>query len=358
MPAKILIVDDYAYNRLVYGDWLRELRHVEVVEAATGPRALQLAREHDFALFVVDAHMPDMDGFELASLLRQEECCEATPVILVSAEASESADAMRAYRMGAVDYLVDAPQQGEILVQKARVFLQLYRRQRKLRRNAEALRRRTADLQARLDEVSLQQDDLRAQATHDSLTQLPNRALFQDRLLAAKARAVRHRQRFALAFVDLDKFKAVNDEHGHAAGDAVIVAAAGRLARAVRATDTVARIGGDEFAVLIEGLESAAGAEYVARKIHRTLGEPLAIRSETFQGEVQLAPGASIGVAVYPDHSSETDGLGVLADMAMYEAKRLGGGVHVYTQALGEVAERKGAHLRPVQENRRRTLSH
>jgi diguanylate cyclase (GGDEF)-like protein len=327
---KILVVDDYAQNRLIYGDWLRGIKDVEVVEAADAQRALRLARDHDFAMFLVDINMPDMDGFELASLLRQETRSADTPIVFLTSEATARTYLMRGYRMGAVDFMVSAPVHGEILVQKARVFIQMFRKRQELEGIVDDVRRENQDLHVRLEEFVREQETLRQAATHDPLTRLPNRTLLRDRLLAARARSNRYRQRFALAYVDLDGFKKVNDLHGHGAGDSLIVAVSDRMAKAVRATDTVARLGGDEFALVFEGLDSPAGAQHVADKIHALLTLPVALRSEAQQREVEVQVGASIGLALFPDHASEIDDLVVQADMTMYAVKRAGGGARIF----------------------------
>jgi len=152
-------------------------------------------------------------------------------------------------------------------------------------------------------------------AHHDALTGLPNRHLFDDRVEEAYKRCLRHNEKLALLFVDLDKFKPINDTYGHAAGDLVLRVLAHRLGNTVRATDTVSRVGGDEFMVLLEELESAAEAEEVAEKIQASLLEPIG-----FEGH-ELRVGASIGVGVYPDNAPSIKALMEFADQAMYQAK-------------------------------------
>jgi diguanylate cyclase (GGDEF)-like protein len=331
---RILVVDDYGPNRTIYADALRRIPGVEVVEAGNGHAALELARQNDCAMYLLDIHMPDMDGFELASLLRQESQGEPIPIMFVTADEARERDyLLRGYRMGATDFLANATTRTEILAQKVRFFVQLYRRRQELKRDVEVVRRENQELQLRLEETVRQQEILRAQATHDALTQLPNRALFQDRLKAAVARARRARQHLALAYVDLDGFKAVNDRHGHDTGDAMLVSVANRLLKAVRETDTVARLGGDEFALLFEGLDSSAGAEYVAAKAFGALTQPLVLRSQADRHEVTVRPGASMGIAVYPDHAEDPRSLVIHADSTMYEAKRAGGGMRVFGAA-------------------------
>jgi diguanylate cyclase (GGDEF)-like protein len=159
-------------------------------------------------------------------------------------------------------------------------------------------------------------EDAIHQAFHDSLTGLPNRALFLDRLELADARARRSGAPIAVLFMDLDAFKTVNDSLGHAAGDELLVLVAGRLRRCVRPSDTAARFGGDEFAILLEDLDASNAAQLVAQRILDSLREPFEI-----SGQV-ISVGASIGIASTAQVSS--DDLLRSADLAMYRAKGLG----------------------------------
>jgi diguanylate cyclase (GGDEF)-like protein/PAS domain S-box-containing protein len=156
-------------------------------------------------------------------------------------------------------------------------------------------------------------------AEHDSLTDLPNRGLFMDRLRSGIARAKRNNQPLALLFVDLNDFKPVNDEHGHQTGDRLLRVVAQRLMAAVREVDTVARVGGDEFAVILEAISDADDAAAVAVKIAECIGEPFSIGSQT------LRIGASTGIAIYPGDGDEVSTLLQHADAQMYRAKRAAG---------------------------------
>ncbi len=156
-------------------------------------------------------------------------------------------------------------------------------------------------------------------AFHDSLTELPNRALFMDRLSNAFARYQRHYQdKFAVIFINLDRFKIVNDSLGHLAGDQLIIEVANRLKQDMRHDDSVARMGGDEFAVLLEYVQSEENVEYIAQRIQKLLQLPFNINNQ------QVYTSASIGIALpNKDYKSATDILRD-ADTAMYRAKTLG----------------------------------
>lgn len=163
------------------------------------------------------------------------------------------------------------------------------------------------------------EEQLVHRAEHDNLTDLPNRGLFMDRLRSGIARAKRNNQPLALLFVDLNDFKPVNDEHGHHTGDRLLRVVAQRLMGAVREVDTVARVGGDEFAVILEAITDADDAASVAAKISECIGEPFSIDRRT------LSIGASTGIAMYPGDGEEVSSLLQHADAEMYRAKRSGG---------------------------------
>lgn len=155
-------------------------------------------------------------------------------------------------------------------------------------------------------------------ATHDNLTNLPARALAEDRLKVALATAKRKRSMVGVLFIDLDGFKEVNDSHGHNAGDELLQAVSSRLAACVRKNDTVARIGGDEFLIILSDMSSRETIETVAKKILRRLAEPLYLK----EGIVGI--GSSIGISLFPDVSESPADLIREADKAMYSIKKSG----------------------------------
>lgn len=164
---------------------------------------------------------------------------------------------------------------------------------------------------------------LEYRATHDPLTTLPNRALFFDRLRYTLLAAQREKSSFALFIVDLDRFKEINDTHGHYVGDLVLKEVALRLQEALRESDTVARIGGDEFAVILPGADLGGGRR-AAEKILIALARPIDA------GKISLSARASIGMTLFPDHGGDLDDLIRRADEIMYAVKRSGGGYEVY----------------------------
>jgi diguanylate cyclase (GGDEF)-like protein len=160
---------------------------------------------------------------------------------------------------------------------------------------------------------------LRHIAQHDALTSLPNRKLFDERLRTALARAKRDSEMLAVLYIDIDGFKYINDTLGHGAGDRLLHEVAQRIACCVRETDTVGRMGGDEFVVLLTGIKSSTQAVLVADKIVAALRWPF----ELAEGRFSIA--ASIGIAVHPEHGSDPQYLTRQADRAMYAVKKAGG---------------------------------
>jgi diguanylate cyclase (GGDEF)-like protein len=173
-------------------------------------------------------------------------------------------------------------------------------------------------------------------AYHDSLTGLPNRRLARDRISSAIKRAARTSQGMAVLWIDLDRFKQINDQYGHPVGDAVLQKTAQRLCGRLRSSDTLARMGGDEFMVLIEGTSSREAGEAVAEDLLHVLAQPMQI------DELELAITASIGISLYPEDGQTGDSLSQHADQAMYAAKFGGSGFRSFSPEMDrEPAERR-----------------
>lgn len=191
------------------------------------------------------------------------------------------------------------------------------------------------------------EQELRYLANYDTLTSLPNRTLLSERLSRAIVRARRQGHRIAVLFLDLDRFKDINDSLGHAAGDRILRAAAARLQETVGAEHTVARLGGDEFTVVLENIDTPEDAEAVARRLMRAFETPLDFDE---RHDVSISP--SIGISLYPDHAQVPTDLLKHADTAMYQAKAAGRRTYMrYTEAMDVEIRRRAtisAALRKV----------
>lgn len=313
---RILVVDDNAAGRRAL---VRELDGIaaEIHEAASGNEALAATLEHHFAAVLLDVSMPGMDGYEVASLMHAEEQTRDVPILFLTAAFRDRDHRLRAYETGCVDYM-EKPVDPVILRAKVGVFLELERR--RIRLSALLAEREDGNQRLRAEIGERREAELMAlnQAHFDPLTGLPNRMLFLDRLDRAIRLARRARARMGLMFLDLDRFKQINDTLGHGIGDRLLAEVARRLEQGVRASDTVARLGGDEFTVICSGIHAAEDLEVVARKVLRALAAPFEIDGH------ELYATASIGITLCPEDGADTDSLLRNADTAMYRAKDAG----------------------------------
>lgn len=179
-------------------------------------------------------------------------------------------------------------------------------------------------------------DRLAFQACHDALTGLPNRALFVDRLELAIVQARRHRQPFAVIFVDLDRFKMINDTFGHLKGDVVLSQVAERLKANLRESDTLARLGGDEFIIMLPNIHGPEDAGLVANKIVEDMVKPFALDGR------EMLLSSSLGIAMFPEDGEDSETLMRHSDIAMYDVKAKGkNGFAFFTQAMNDGSSRR-----------------
>jgi diguanylate cyclase (GGDEF)-like protein/PAS domain S-box-containing protein len=174
-----------------------------------------------------------------------------------------------------------------------------------------------------INEIRQTEAALQHLATHDSLTDLPNRFLLMDRMNQMLSRAQRSGSAFAALFMDIDRFKDFNDTYGHEFGDLLLKSVAERLRENVRQSDTVARIGGDEFVIIMEWIRKPEDADTVALKVLRAVAKSFVLQRQRVKATI------SVGVSLYPDNGCDADGLLRAADYAMYLAKRGGGNRYV-----------------------------
>ena len=183
------------------------------------------------------------------------------------------------------------------------------------------------------NELKKQKDILSYQAHHDALTGLPNRVLFQDRLEQSMQSSNRKQMKTALLFIDLDHFKEINDSFGHDVGDEILKTVSNRLKDVLRDEDTVSRLGGDEFTIILGELKEVQDSSLIAKKILKVLSEPMIAKNNTFYIS------SSIGISIYPDDGISTQNLLKFADSAMYKAKAEGrNNFQYYNSTMTELA--------------------
>ncbi|MBF0181938.1 MAG: EAL domain-containing protein [Magnetococcales bacterium] len=301
--------------------------HYRIQFAIDGEEALASVADNPPDMILLDVMMPGIDGFEVCRRICLGERSRDIPVILVTALNDPEAE-IRGFAEGAVDFLskpVNPP------VVRARVGVHLA-----LKRQREALERANRRLVEENARRMQLEERLREQAEYDALTGLPNRKLFQDRLEQTILLAERNHGNFSLIFVDLDRFKWVNDTLGHDAGDQLLVEVSRRLRGVVRKSDTVARLGGDEFTVILSHILHESMAELVARKILEQLVVPFVLKGQ----EVTIS--GSVGIAIYPTDGMEAPELSKNADCAMYQAKESGrNAFRFYSQEVNQQAHRR-----------------
>lgn len=285
--AIVLVVDDDPALRLVMRHAMQHNGY-KVVEAGNGLEAIRETLRHNPDLVLMDAVMPEMDGFRATAELKSLVEYVDTPILMVTALEDEHS-VEQAFIAGACDYITK-PVNWVVLKQRVK----------------------------RLISASHADKKIRHLAYHDTLTGLPNRLLFIDRMDQAISRAIRESNRFALIFIDIDHFKMINDSMGHAAGDVLLTTVTSRLTSALRRTDTISRLGGDEFTVIVENINEPEDAGLVANSLLEALAKPILIDER----EVRIS--GSIGIALYPDDGTSFGNLLKNADAAMYRAKDLG----------------------------------
>ena len=182
------------------------------------------------------------------------------------------------------------------------------------------------EMESKNAQLSSSNDELKHAALHDSLTGLPNRILFHDRLEQAIKHSKRNNGQFGVALLDLNNFKEINDTQGHLVGDFVLKTISERITAVLRSSDTVARLGGDEFAFVLPTVDRES-PEIVAQKILDAIAEPIV------DGKLTIKTTGSLGVSLYPDHGDDNDTIVGKADAAMYVAKRSGGGMATYDES-------------------------
>ncbi len=309
-----------------------------VDSAFQGEEALEMvnkaeAEGHPYALIFMDVRMPPgWDGIETISRIWIDH--PYLEMVLCTAYSDYTWDDIVA-KLGCTDKLlflrkpfdaVAVQQMALSLVKKWNLGNQARNHVKNLEREVQQrtvqLRELLQELEEKNAALASSNDELKHTSLHDSLTGLPNRILFHDRLEQAIKLARRNDGQFAVALMDLNGFKDINDQRGHLAGDQVLTAVAKQLLSVLRGSDTVARLGGDEFAFVLP--TASESPQTVAQKILDAVALPIQLDDDT------ITVSSSIGIALYPEHDEKDDSLLEKADAAMYEAKRSGSGMKVH----------------------------
>ncbi|MBN6741742.1 GGDEF/EAL domain-containing response regulator [Acidithiobacillus ferrivorans] len=354
--ASLLIVDDKEANVLLLERMLRGAGYASVASTTVSHAVCELHRKNRYDLILLDLQMPSMDGFQVMECLKAIELDGYLPVLVITAQPEHQ---LRALQAGAKDFISKPFDLPEVLMRIRNMLeVRLLHRESKhhcrrleetvqelrtaesgLRTTKAALSKEKAALDEHVlqlqranehlvvatikahelaDQIQVARDQIDYTAQHDALTGLPNRLLLQDRLGQAIEVARRQERPLAVMFLDLDRFKYVNDSLGHAVGDQLLQSVAQRLKSGLRHSDTISRQGGDEFIVLLPNIEHAEDAALSAGKILAALTPPHRI------GEHEFHISVSIGISIYPDDGQDTEILLKSADAAMYYAKENG----------------------------------
>jgi len=316
----ILIVDDMPNNLRFLSTTLTEQGY-KVRSVTEGLMALTVAQAAKPDLILLDIMMPNIDGYEVCQRLKANEQTCDIPVIFLSA-LDEVLDKVKAFNVGGVDYITKPFQLEEVLA-RIQTHLSLRFAQKEINQlNTELeqrVRQRTAQLEQEIAERLQVQERLLHLALHDVLTGLPNRTWFMKRLEQLLQQV--HQQsgyRFAVLFLDCDRFQAVNDSLGHLVGDQLLVSISRRIELCLRPGTMLCRLGGDEFAILLQDTEKAADAIKIANNILHELAAPFQI------GDYQVFTNVSIGIAMGSDIYKQPEHILRDADTAMYRAKANG----------------------------------
>ncbi len=325
----ILIVDDTPENLRLLSKMLTKEGY-NIRKALSGQMALTAVQSVVPDLILLDIMMPNMDGYQVCEKLKADPKTAEIPVVFLSA-LSDAFDKVKAFGVGGADYITKPFQLEEVLtrvqnqltlkaakIQNQQLNAQLEER---VKERTHQLELANQELKREISERMLLQEQLLKMALYDALTGLPNRFLFMERLEQALNRAKQHPDhRFAVLFLDCDRFKVVNDSLGHFVGDELLIALARRLEASLTQTDTLARLSGDEFAILLTGIEDINCVTLVADQILKALSFPFQLKRQ------EVFINASIGITLSNLNYEQPEYLLRDADTAMYRAKTLGKG--------------------------------
>lgn len=303
MSNKILFVDDEIN---VLNSVKRNLSKMNITTSTSPFEALELLKKDTFAVIISDMRMPNMNGVEFL-----EKSCITAP------------DSVKIMLTGDSDYTTVSE-----AVNKGRIF-KFLAKPVKTEELTEAI---LSGIQ-KYNEISLLKESYKKSlhnSLHDPLTGLPNKTLLKDRLFQAVEFNNRNRKKFGIMFIDLDNFKPVNDTYGHLAGDKLLIKFSEMLTNSLRGSDTIARVGGDEFIAVINGVLEPENLISVINKIFNCIKDDIHI-----DDEISCRIGCSVGISIYPDDSRDPLKLLEYADSAMYVSKKtVGNAFTFYSQIV------------------------
>jgi len=307
--AYVLHVDDQ-FDQLQTTKLILDRPGVEVVSAVSAVEALERLHAHDFALALVDVNMPSIDGFKLAEMMRGSDHAREVPVIFITGASADPVQAFRGYETGAVDFLAK-PVHPVVLESKVGAFVSLYRQRKALRDQKDYFERLLWANQRMAAELERAHEQAVQAAFTDELTGVPNRRHILKLAASALNDPRKHSQPVCFAVLDLDHFKAVNDTHGHAGGDAVLRHFCKHTQSHLRAGQAMGRLGGEEFLLLLPGTD-LADAQTALERVRHTLEPHAGIRYTFSAGLAQARP------------SDTVDSVLERADRALYLSKERG----------------------------------
>ena len=301
---EVLIVDDDRGSRFAMSEVLRNEGY-HVIEACDGREAIICCERTTPDLVLMDAVMPEMDGFTACSMIKGFPNGKDIPVLIITA-LNDDSSISRAFSAGAIDY-ISKPVNFSVLRQRI----------------------------ARLLKASSAEKHVKQLAYRDTLTGLPNRSMFNERFNEILTKSRNSDAKVALMFLDLDRFKLINDTLGHEAGDLLLKYFADRMQGCMRKGDMVARFGGDEFTIVLDNVVSLDTVHGVVNKIQQQLSKPF-----VFMGK-EIYINTSIGITLFPDDGQEISTLLKKADMAMYRAKEKGSKYQFYEEHMESRVSRR-----------------
>ncbi|GAB4537270.1 MAG: hypothetical protein Tsb0014_25880 [Pleurocapsa sp.] len=326
----ILIIDDVIANLKLLADTLNQQGY-ETRCAKNGKTALNSIKEKIPDLILLDIKMPEMDGYEVCEKLKQELKTKHIPIIFLSAS-DDIESKIKGFQMGGVDYITKPFHLQEVLIRVQNQIalqstneeiLQLHQQLQEQIIKEQQKAKELIKINSKLEREILARQQIEQKlvhdALHDSLTGLPNRSFLMDRINFAIKRTKRDGDYgFAILFLDLNRFKVINDTLGHNIGDQLLIETARLLEKNIRELDTIARLGGDEFVILLEQIDSLKDTILIADRILEQLQKPLDIEGNL------LSIGISIGIALSSSQYENSSQILRDADIAMYRAKAKG----------------------------------